>query len=106
MNRLHASLWLAAMILLLGCTPPELSQESRASQATLSACRQRADEVFRSQNRGALFTQDQRLSPESGLFNSGITTRGLADRFTWDSQVSDCVRTQNPPTPTPGGPQP
>jgi hypothetical protein len=33
-------------------------------------------------------------APESASFQSGITTRGLASRFGWDSQVADCVRNQ------------
>ncbi|MCL2427609.1 MAG: hypothetical protein FWD12_00075 [Alphaproteobacteria bacterium] len=102
MNRLPATLWLATT-LLVACNPPPPSPESRANQATLAACRQRADQVFRTQNRGALFTQDS-LAAQSGVFNQGISNQGLSDRFSWDSQVADCVRSESrpaPPTPTP-----
>ncbi|MBO0709857.1 MAG: hypothetical protein J2P47_01110 [Acetobacteraceae bacterium] len=104
MNRLPATLWLATT-LLVGCNPPPPSPESRASQATLAACRQRADQVFRTQNRGAVYTQDS-LATQSGLFNPGITNRGLSDRFSWDSQVRDCVRSEGPPAAPNAAPTP
>jgi hypothetical protein len=59
----------------------------------MTACRQRADAVFSQQNRAAIFN-DRMDDPRSGGYVSGITTRGLSDRFAWDQQVSDCVRNQ------------
>lgn len=94
MTRTSAAFWLAAATV-AACTPPPQTAQSRANQALVSACRQRADEVYRKQNRASLYTQDDRFAPESGLYNSGITTRGLAERFAWDTQVSDCVRSQS-----------
>ncbi len=74
------------------CAPPAPpTADSRAAQATANACRQRADETYRRQNRGALYSQNQSEYPESANYVSGITTRGLADRYDWDTQVSDCV---------------
>ncbi|MBN9561342.1 MAG: hypothetical protein J0H14_11530 [Alphaproteobacteria bacterium] len=91
----RATIWLAALIALGACSPaPAPSAQTRANQATVAACRQRADEVFQRQNRAALFTQDNRDSPGSGSYVSGITTRGLSERFGWDRQVADCVRNQ------------
>ncbi len=91
----RAAVWLAALTSLAACSPPPApTAQSRADQATLSACRQRADEVFQRQNRASLFLQDNRDSPGSGSYVSGITTRGLSERFGWDQQVSDCVRNQ------------
>ena len=88
-----AGLFAAALAGSIGaCTPPPPpTAQSRAAQATANACRQRADEVFARQNRASFYTQNAQDSPESGAYVSGITTRGLADRFNWDRQVSDCV---------------
>jgi hypothetical protein len=89
----RAARLLAAGFALLACTPQ--TPESRAHQATMHACRAQADATYLRQNRASLYGQDQRFSPESSLYNSGITTRGLAERYAWDSQVSDCVRAVN-----------
>ncbi len=89
----RARAWLAAALLVAACTPaPPPSAQSRANQATLAACRTRADEVFARQNRGSLYTQDTRDLPESGAYNSGITSSGLADRFGWGTNLSNCLR--------------
>jgi len=74
--------------------PPPPTAQDRAAKATVSACRQRADEVYTRQNRASIYTPSDRDTPESGDYVSGITTRGLADRYGWDTQVSDCVRNQ------------
>jgi hypothetical protein len=105
----RATVWLAALTTLAACSPPPApTAQSRADQATLSACRQRADEVFQRQNRASLYTQDGRDTPGSGSYVSGITSRGLSERFGWDTQVSDCVRNQGAaadtaPAPVPTG---
>jgi hypothetical protein len=106
----RATVWLAALIALAACSPPPApTAQSRANQATLAACRHRADETYLRQNRASLYMQDDRDSPGSSTYVSGITTRGLSDRYGWDSQVSDCVRNQGAaeetaPAPTPARP--
>jgi len=55
-------------------------------------CRQRAEEVFNAQNRSARIQSDNRDTPFSGSFVSGVTNRGLSDRFAMDQMVSDCMR--------------
>jgi hypothetical protein len=75
------------------CTPaPPLSAQSRADQQTMTACRQRADEVFAEQNRGAPYDPDYRLSPFSSSYVPGITTRGLGERYSRDTMIDNCVR--------------
>ncbi len=77
---------------LSACTPPPPpSPQVRAAEATVNACRQRADQVYKRQNRGSLYTENDRDLPESTDYLPGITTRGLAERYQWDTQVSDCV---------------
>ena len=56
-----------------------------------SDCRARADAVYEKQNRADLSRRDQRDSPFSASYNSGITTRGLGARFERDRMVADCV---------------
>lgn len=93
MTPLRAFAWLTAVSLVAACTPPPPpSAQSRADQATVAACRTRADEVFARQNRGSQYTQDNRDSPESGAYNSGITSSGLADRYGWGTDLSNCLR--------------
>jgi hypothetical protein len=105
----RATLWLAALTALAACSaPPAPTGQGRADQATLSACRQRADEIYQRQNRASLYAMDNRDSPGSSSYVSGITTRGLSERYGWDTQVSDCVRNQGAaedtaPAPVPTG---
>lgn len=105
----RATFWLAALTTLAACSaPPAPTAQSRADQATLSACRQRADEIYQRQNRASLYAMDNRDSPGSSTYVSGITTRGLSERYGWDTQVSDCVRNQGAaegiaPAPVPSG---
>ena len=85
---------LAILALTAGaCTPaPPPSAQSRADQQTVAACRQRADEVFAEQNRGALYDPDYRFSPFSSSYVPGITTRGLGERYSRDTMIDNCVR--------------
>jgi hypothetical protein len=92
------------VILALGvlgaCSPPPAPVgQARADRQTLDACRQRADEVYERQNRGAIYTStDNRDTPFSGSYVSGITTRGLSAEYGRGNLIADCVRSsgQNP----------
>ena len=64
---------------------------SAATPQVASDCRARADAVYDRQNRGDLSRRDNRDSPFSSSYNSGITTRGLGARFERDKMVADCV---------------
>lgn len=85
---------LAALAALAACSPPPpISPQDRADQQAQAACRQRADEIFAQQNRGTIFaSSDDRLTPFSGSYNPGITTRGLGERFGRDTAIAECVR--------------
>ena len=90
MKRLAILFGLAA---LAGCARPQSSAETSGDARALAACRARADSVYEQQNRGAVFTAtDSRDSPKSGNYVSGVTTRGLGDRFGRDQMIDDCLR--------------
>ncbi len=98
MNRPASTLTGAAALLTMAlataCSPPPpISPQDRADQQTQAACRQRADEIYTQQNRGAIYaTQDDRFTPFSGSYSPGVTTRGLGERYGRDTMISDCVR--------------
>ncbi len=92
---------LLAVALAAGCSPPPpISPQERADQQTQAACRERADEIYAQQNRGAIYgRQDDQLAPFSSAYNPGITTRGLGERYGRDTMIADCVRDRQGQTP-------
>ena len=96
-------LLLGVPLLMAACAPrPAPTSASASATAPSSAraaidpqvtadCRARADAVYDRQNRAELSRRDQRDSPFSASYNSGITTRGLGARFERDRLVADCV---------------
>ena len=77
------------------CTPPPPpTPQARADQEARTACRQRADQVYAEQNRGAAFLggTDNRFSPFSSSYVSGNTSSGLGERYNFDRMIADCVR--------------
>jgi type II secretory pathway pseudopilin PulG len=90
---LPGSLALLALVAAGACSPPPPpTPQARANQQTMAACRQRADQVYAEQNRGAGYESDNRASPFSSSYVPGITTRGLGERYSRDTMISDCVR--------------
>ena len=116
----------AGLLLLSACQSPAPSQSLAPSQfrgagtahgdaATQAFCRQRAEEIYGAQNRGALYQSDNRDSPFSSNYVPSVTSRGLSDRYAMEQMVSDCIRntgersnpTQAPAaSPTPPPPPP
>lgn len=82
------------LVVLAACQgpPPAPTGVTRADQAALAYCRQRAEEVYNAQHRGAGFQTDNRDTPFSGAYVPSVTSRGLADRYAMDAMVADCVR--------------
>ena len=67
-------------IILSGCADgaPQ-SPQAQADAATNAACRQRANEVFDRQNRGAIYSANSSAnSPFSANFTPDVTSRGLS----------------------------
>ena len=89
----------AAAILLpmlaAGCQSP--TPRSRADAASAAACRAEVDRVYAAQNRADLSQRDQRDTPLSSSYASGITSRGLGTLFGFDNQVSSCVSNSSGP---------
>ena len=66
---------------------------SRSDAATLAACSQHADQVYDQRNRAAIYMPQSSVNtPYSANFTPEVTTRGLADRYSRDSMIRDCVR--------------
>jgi hypothetical protein len=109
MTRLPAFLVLA-LGALCGCAntdlPAPLRSQQQADAQTVAACRQRANQVFDQQNRGAIFSQaPQTNMPFSANFTPDNPSRGLSAQFGFDRMVNDCVRnTGTETTRTPDNP--
>lgn len=84
---------------LAACQNAPPTAQERADQKTLAACRERANQVYAEQNRGAVYEQNNSLSPFSSSYVSGITTRGLGERYGHDTMIADCVRNTGAATP-------
>jgi hypothetical protein len=89
-----------ALVLLLaaGCTPPPPTAASRANAAALASCRSSTDASFNQQNRYLLSEQDTTDSPFSTSGVSGITTRGLTQRYDYGTQLASCLSASANPT--------
>ena len=90
----HRRLTAASLLLVLsGCGFPP--PESKADREVLTSCRQEADRVYNTQNRYQLSEQDSRDSPFSGGTQAATPSQGLADQYSHEQAVSDCVRHGN-----------
>jgi hypothetical protein len=84
---------LASLLALAACTPPPPPVgQAKADAATLTACRERADEVYNRNNRDTIYTITSRDTPFSGNYTAGVTDRGLAQRYGHENLIRDCVR--------------
>ena len=84
----------AAIALLAGC---HTAPRSRADAATSAACRAQVDRVYAAQNRAELSRRDQRDTPLSDNYVSGITSRGLGALFGRDNDISSCISNSSAP---------
>jgi hypothetical protein len=98
MSRAFA-LFLPVILALAHCAPPppptpaSSGGQARADAATLAACRTHADEVYDRQRRDTIYTISTRDSPFSGNDSTtGVTDRGLAQRYGRENMIRDCVR--------------
>lgn len=87
---------------LAACAPqPRLtaSGAARPSRAVVAACRQQVDRAYTAQNRAELSQRDQRDTPLSDNYVSGITSRGLSSAFGRDNDLASCIRNSEVATP-------
>jgi hypothetical protein len=87
-RRLAAALLCCASLASCGFSPPL----SPADRSTLADCRSEADRIYNAQNRAQLSERDSRDSPFSGAAQPGTPSDGLADRYSHENMVDDCVR--------------
>jgi hypothetical protein len=89
---------------------PPATSASRASQATLAACRERAEDVYVRQNRDLIYANDTSSTPYSAGPSTGLPMHGLSSQFAHQQVIDDCVRNTGPATlrgdgpTTPAGP--
>lgn len=90
--RTLAAALLSAGTLAACAQQPSATAANRPSRAVLTACRQEVDRVYAAQNRADLSMRDQRDTPLSDNYVSGITSRGLSSAYGRDNQMAACVR--------------
>ncbi len=100
----RASLPVLLVLMSAGCTPPPQSSASRAGAAALASCRKSTDESFDRQNRYLLSERNTTDSPFSSSGDTGITTRGLTQRYDYDTQLASCLDSSNAPASVANGP--
>ncbi len=79
------------VLLAAGCTPPPPTSASRASAAALASCRTSTNQSFDRQNRYLLSERSTVDTPFSTSGDPGITTRGLTQRYDYDTQLASCL---------------
>ena len=87
---LRLALLTGALLGLSGCgfSPPM----SPGDRATLQACRSEADRVYDVQNRAQISQRGDQDTPFSSETPRGLPSDGLADRYSHERTVDDCVR--------------
>ena len=82
-----------AVVLLAGagCTPRPETATSRSSAAAAASCRASTESSFNRQNRYLLSERDTTDAPFSTSGVTGITTRGLTQRYDYDTQLASCL---------------
>nr|WP_294521188.1 hypothetical protein [uncultured Rhodopila sp.] len=84
---------LLGAVALSACDSAPQTAQQQADAQTAAACRQRANEIFDRQNRGAIYAANPSTnSPFSANFTGDNPSRGLSQQFAHDRQVSDCIR--------------
>ena len=95
-----------------GCVAPRpQTAATRSSAAAAAACRASTESSFNRQNRYLLSERDTTDSPFSSSGVTGITTRGLTQRYDYDTQLASCLSASGngadivtPPAPPTGTP--
>jgi outer membrane biogenesis lipoprotein LolB len=94
MTRLRNLALIAAVFALSACdSGAQRGGQAQADAQTTAACRQRADEVYDTQNRAEIYSPQSSVNtPYSANYTPGISDRGLSQLFAHDKIVSDCIR--------------
>jgi hypothetical protein len=85
---------LMSAVALSACDRPPLSGQAEADAQTQAACRQRAEEAYEQQNRGAIYSPALAVNTpySSNYVPASGDDRGLSALFAHDRLISDCVR--------------
>ncbi len=82
-----------ALTALAGCNPGPRPQTAagRSNAAAVASCRASTESSFNRQNRYLLSERNTTDSPFSTSGVTGITTRGLTERYDYDTQLASCL---------------
>ena len=107
-----------ALAALAGCAgPAPQTTATRASAAAAASCRASTESSFNRQNRYLLSERNTTDAPFSTSGVTGITTRGLTERYDYGTQLQNCLTASGggtassidsqppPPTGTPRAPE-
>ncbi len=94
-----------ALLLVAGCAGSGGGRSAGASPAQVAACRQRSEDIYRQQNRGAIYTNDTyatstRDSPFGGLASSSGGQASLGEQFGRERALNDCYNYGTNPSDT------
>ena len=81
----------AMMVCLLGAAGCAAPPKPRATVAATAACRGSTEQAFNRQNRDLMSYRDDKDTPFSDSYNSGITSAGLSRRFELDQMMTSCL---------------
>ncbi len=93
----RAYLPLLLVLLAPACTPAPPTSASRANAAALASCRASTNQSFDRQNRYLLSERSTVDTPFSTSGDPGVTTRGLTQRYNYDTQLASCLDASGAP---------
>ena len=85
-------LFALTLTMLAGCAGPRpQTAQTRASAAARAKCQASTEQAFNRQNRYLLSERDTTDAPFSSSGVTGITTRGLTQRYDYESDLASCL---------------
>lgn len=82
---------LVLAVVVAGCGPRLDAASSRSSVSARASCRASTEASFNRQNRRLLSERSTIDAPFSTSGVTGITTRGLTERYNYDTQLQSCL---------------
>ncbi len=102
MSRRTPILFALTLTALAGCAAPRpQTAQTRSSAAARAKCQASTEQSFNRQNRYLLSERDTTDSPFSSSGVTGITTRGLTQRYDYETDLASCLSSsQSGPVPS------
>ena len=92
MSRRTPLLLALTLTALAGCAGPRpQTAQTRASAAARASCQASTEQAFNRQNRYLLSERDTTDAPFSSSGVTGITTRGLTQRYDYETDLQSCL---------------